>query len=293
MNHLGTGSRKYFIQSSAGNTYHYECENYWASHPKLDEEGNSFKEAANTVLSVKEHNSYLADEREFPLTLNSKYYFLQRVKDEMTAYELATDFPYYNCTPSHVYVYPVWINCIARQFILIKTDFLELELKFNPLKTLVQEQQVKISVDANLISGLQTTQQELLDKIESVTLQNNEIQDDFNQGNLKLEEAKSLIQEQKALIENQNAENNLLRRTMEEMAASINSLKDEKLKFSFEIINLQSNFRTEEIEYNRRIKKLEKSVNALVSKLCGSTKSKETPYATSDDESKENADQQI
>ncbi|MBA3239320.1 MAG: hypothetical protein H0T62_13385 [Parachlamydiaceae bacterium] len=272
-------SSHYLIRCTESDQFHFRSENYWTSHPKLDGEGNSFKEAANTVLSVKEHNNYLSEKG-----CNSKWHFKMRVKDEMTAYELATDFVYYNCQPIHVIIYPNWINCIARQFILIKTDFLELELKFNPLKTLVQEQQVKISTDSNAISGLQTTQQELLGKIESITLQKNEIQGELEQEHLKNEEAHSIIQEQKALIEKQNAENNLLKRTMEEMAVFINSLQDEKLNFSLENISLESKFKTEKIEYKRRIKELEIANNSLVSMLAGSIKSRETSYATSDDD---------
>ncbi len=161
------------------------------------------------------------------------------------------------------------------------------------VKKILLEEQVNSQMAQSSIESLENAKVKMLKDFNLVITEKNEIQDELEQEHLKNEEAQSLIQEQKDLIEKQNAENNLLKRTMEEMAASINFLKDEKLKFSFEIINLQSNFRSEEIEYNRRIMKLEKSVNSLVSKLCGSTKSKETPYATSDDESKEKADQQI
>ncbi len=260
-----TSGKEYFIREFG--SYYFEPDNSWTSHPKLDEEGNSFKEAANTVLSVKEHNRYLVDENMFLNVYNAKYFRDSCLKDEMTAYELATDFVYNNCTYAHVSVYPMWINCIARQFILIKTDFLELELKFNPLKTLVQEQQVKISVDANLISGLQTTQQELLDRTESITLQNNLIQDSADQKDLLLQNAYDLINQKQATNEEQNSKISNLERSVEEMAASINSLKDEKLKYSIENISLESKFKTEKIEYKRRIKESGETITYFRSKV--------------------------
>ncbi len=260
-----------FDKSGLYDHYYNRYDNFWTSHPK----GNSFKEAANTVLSVKEHYSYIS-------------WYSQTQKDakvEMTAYDLATDKAYYICTHSAVQVYPIWINSIARQFILIKTDFLELELKFNPLKTLVQEQQVKISTDGSLISGLQTTQKELLDRIESITIQNNLIQDSADQKDLLLQNAYELNSQQNATNEEQKAENISLKRSVEEMNEILFNLKNEKIDCSNQIINLKSNFKIEKIEYKRRLKEFEDMNYFLLSELRKkNTNSQQASYATSDDE---------
>ncbi|MBA3237040.1 MAG: hypothetical protein H0T62_01655 [Parachlamydiaceae bacterium] len=260
-----------FDKSGHYDHYYNRYDHYWNFHPK----GNSFKEAANTVLSVKEHCSYI--------------WYSQTQKDakeEMTAYELTTDNACYISKRAAVGgVYPIWINCIARQFILIKTDFLELELKFNPLKTLVQEQQVKISIDGNLISGLQTTQQELLNRIESITLQNNLIQDSVDQKELLLQNAYDLINQKQATNEEQKAENTSLKRSLEEMNDIISNLKNEKIDCSNQIINLKSNFKIEKIEYKRRLKEFEDMNYFLLSELRKkAANSQPVSYATSDDE---------
>ncbi len=135
------------------------------------------------------------------------------------------------------------------------------------VKNLLLEEQVNSQIAQSSIESLEIAKVNILNDLNLVITDKNQIQDELDQGNLKLEEAKSLIQEQKALIENQNAENNLLRRTMEEMAASINSLKDEKLKYSIENISLESKFKTEKIEYKRRIKESGETITYFRSEL--------------------------
>ncbi|MBA3237041.1 MAG: hypothetical protein H0T62_01660 [Parachlamydiaceae bacterium] len=152
------------------------------------------------------------------------------------------------------------------------------------VKNLLLEEQVNSQVAQSSIENLKNSKIKILKNLNLVITEKNEIQDELDQEHLKLEEAQSLTQEQKALIDNQNAEINLLKRTMEEMFTLINSLKDEKLIVSLENIGLKSTFQIEENEYKRRILELEKANNSLVFELCGSTKSKENSYATSDDE---------
>ncbi|MBA3604311.1 MAG: hypothetical protein H0W50_11905 [Parachlamydiaceae bacterium] len=186
---------------------------------------------------------------------------------------------------AHVQIFHVWVECLAKQLIDLNFNYLTINSEFQPLKTLVQEQQVKISVDLNVISGLQNTQEDLLEKIESITLQNNLIQDSADQKDLLLQNAYDLINQKQATNEEQKAENIHLKRSVDEMNEIISNLKNEKIDCSNQIINLKSNFKTEKIEYKRRLKEFEDMNYFLLFELRKkTTNSLQASYATSDDE---------
>ncbi|MBA3239321.1 MAG: hypothetical protein H0T62_13390 [Parachlamydiaceae bacterium] len=135
------------------------------------------------------------------------------------------------------------------------------------VKNLLLEEQVNSQLTQSCIEILEIAKVNMLTDLNLVIIEKNEIQDDLDQEHLKNEEAQRLIHEQKALIENQNAEINLLKQTMEEMATMINSLKDEKLKYSIENISLESKFKTDKIEYKRRLKNHEEMNSHLLTDL--------------------------
>ncbi len=187
-------------------------------------------------------------------------------------------------------IFHVWVECLAKQLIDLNFNYLTIFSEFQPLKNLVREQKVKINIDDNLISGLESTQKELLEKIESITLQNNVIQDSADKKDVLLQNAYELIKQKQAICEEQNNKITNLERSVEDMDATIATLKNEKfsveMDYSNEIINLKSKFKTEKIEYKRRIKEFETMNNYLLSDLRKkTTNSQQSSYATSDDES--------
>ncbi|MBA3237039.1 MAG: hypothetical protein H0T62_01650 [Parachlamydiaceae bacterium] len=135
------------------------------------------------------------------------------------------------------------------------------------VKNLLIEEQVNSQMAQSSIEILEIAKVNVLNDLNLLIIEKNQIRDELDQEHLKNEEAQSIIHEQKALVKNQNAEISLLKQTMDEMATMITSLKDEKLKYSIENISLESKFKTEKIEYKRRLKNHEEMNSHLLTDL--------------------------
>ncbi|MBA3604310.1 MAG: hypothetical protein H0W50_11900 [Parachlamydiaceae bacterium] len=223
----------------------------------------TLKEAGYIIVSVEGHSRHE----------NHYCHFYPEAPKKLMACELtalgAGYKPIHNTKreSSHSQIFHVWVECLAKQLIDLNFNYLTINSEFQPLKNLVQEQQIKINIDENLISGLECTQKELLDKIEKISIQNNLIQDSADQKDILLQHAYDLIKEHKETNEEQKAEITNFKRSVQDMDATISSLKDEKINTSNEIINLKSFFKIEKIEYKRRIKEFEVMNNYLLSEL--------------------------
>ncbi len=153
------------------------------------------------------------------------------------------------------------------------------------VNNLLLEEKVKAQIAENSVINLKNIENQLLNKLdltmhkldESLTEVEN-LHAELEKAQISIEDLESNTREHKAVIIN-------LKHTVEDMDITIATLKDEKIDFSNQIINLKSNFKIEKIEFKRRLKEFEDMNYFLLSELRKkNTNSQQASYATSDDE---------